>query len=49
MKLTWLKKMVSNWERTRFRVEGLVESSSTVPTTAISHIVSYRFSHCKLE
>lgn len=35
MKFTWLKKMISNWSRTRFCVAALVESSSTVPTTAI--------------
>lgn len=35
MKLTWLKNITSNWSRTRFWVAGQVESSSTVPTTAI--------------
>jgi len=39
MKLTWLKKMISNWSRTRFCVAALVESSSTVPTTAVQILV----------
>jgi hypothetical protein len=34
MKFTWLKKIISNWSRIRFCVAALVESSSTVPTTA---------------
>ena len=34
MKLTCPKKIVSNCARTRLWVEGLVDSSSTVPTTA---------------
>jgi hypothetical protein len=35
--------MISNWSRTRFCVAALVESSSTVPTTAvqISEIVGW--------
>lgn len=37
MNETWEKKMVSNWDRIRVCVEGEVESSSTVPTTAFSH------------
>jgi hypothetical protein len=35
MKLTCEKKMVSNWSRTRFRVAGVADSSSTVPMTAV--------------
>src|SRR3569833_1075324 len=43
MKLTWEKKMVSNWSRTRFCVAWLVESSSTVPTAAfLGHNISLR-------
>lgn len=34
IKLTWEKNIVSNWSLTRFCVARVVESSSTVPTTA---------------
>lgn len=34
MKLTWPKYIVSNWSRTRFRAKGVMESSSTAPTSA---------------